>query len=40
LVSYKGNASYEGATTVIEVGDEYWMGSYKGERIARIKQSP
>jgi hypothetical protein len=36
LVSYKGNESFEGATTVIEVGDELWMGSYRGERIARL----
>lgn len=40
VVTYKGNDSFEGATTVIEVGDEYWMGSYKGDRIARIKRSP
>ena len=36
LVSYAGNESFEGATTTIEVGDEFWMGSYRGERIARL----
>jgi hypothetical protein len=40
LLSYAGNASFEGATTVIEVGKEYWMGSYRGDRVARFKQSP
>jgi hypothetical protein len=36
VVSYAGNASFEGATTVIDVGNEFWVGSYRGERIARI----
>jgi hypothetical protein len=40
LVTYAGNESFEGATTVIEVGNEYWMGSYRGERIARLSRSP
>ena len=36
LVSYAGNESFEGSTTVIEVGNEYWLGSYRGERVARL----
>jgi hypothetical protein len=35
-VSYAGNDSFEGGTTVLEVGNEYWIGSYKGDRIARV----
>ncbi len=36
LISYAGNASFEGATTAIQVGNEFWLGSYRGERIARL----
>lgn len=36
VVNYAGNDSFEGATTVLEVGKEYWLGSYKGDRIARL----
>jgi hypothetical protein len=36
LVTYTGNDSFEGGTTVLEVGNEYWIGSYKGDRIARL----
>jgi hypothetical protein len=36
VVSYAGNESFEGATTAIEVGNEYWIGSYRGDRVARL----
>jgi sugar lactone lactonase YvrE len=36
LVTYAGNDSFEGGTTVLEVGNEYWIGSYKGDKIARL----
>jgi hypothetical protein len=36
LLTYAGNDSFEGGTTVLEVGNEYWIGSYKGDRVARV----
>src|SRR5688572_30989281 len=36
LVQYAGGATFEGSTTSLEVGDEVWMGSFKGDRIARL----
>jgi hypothetical protein len=36
LVQYKGSDGFEGSTTAIEVGDEIWLGSFKGARIARL----
>jgi hypothetical protein len=36
LVEYKGSEAFEGATTAIEVGNEIWLGSFKGSRIARL----
>jgi SMP-30/Gluconolactonase/LRE-like region len=36
VVSYKGNESFQGATTAIDVGNEYWIGSYRGDRVARV----
>jgi hypothetical protein len=36
LVTYAGNESFEGGTTILEVGNEYWIGSYKGDKIARL----
>lgn len=36
LVTYAGNESFEGGTTVLDVGNEYWIGSFKGDRIARV----
>jgi DNA-binding beta-propeller fold protein YncE len=38
VVGYAGSSGYEGATTAIEVGDEIWMGSFRGERIARLNK--
>jgi hypothetical protein len=36
LVHYAGSAGFEGSTTALEVGDEVWLGSFKGDRIARL----
>lgn len=36
LVDYPGNANFEGGTTVLEVGTEYWIGSYRGDRVLRL----
>lgn len=36
IVTYAGTAGYDGATTALQVGDEIWMGSFRGERIARV----
>jgi hypothetical protein len=36
LVSYAGNESFQGSTTVIDVGNEFWLGSFRGDRIARL----
>jgi hypothetical protein len=36
LLTYKGNDSFQGGTTAIEVGNEYWFGSFRGDRIARV----
>lgn len=36
IVSYAGTESFQGSTTVIDVGNEYWLGSYRGDRIARL----
>lgn len=36
LVQYAGGPTFEGSTTSLEVGDEIWMGSFKGDRIARL----
>ncbi len=36
LVQYAGSAGFEGSTTAIEVGNEIWLGSFKGSRIARL----
>jgi len=36
IVSYAGGSAFEGATTAIEVGDEIWFGSFRGQRIARL----
>ncbi|MEP7243286.1 MAG: hypothetical protein ABI885_06320 [Gammaproteobacteria bacterium] len=36
VVTYAGNGSFEGATTAIEVGNEFWLGSFKGDRVARL----
>jgi hypothetical protein len=38
VIGYAGSSGYEGATTAIEVGDEIWMGSFRGERIARLNK--
>jgi hypothetical protein len=36
LVTYPGNASFAGGTTILDVGNEYWIGTYRGDRIARV----
>jgi hypothetical protein len=36
LVQYAGSEGFEGGTTALEVGNEIWFGSYKGNRIARL----
>ncbi len=36
LVNYAGNESFQGSTTVIDVGNELWVGSFRGDRIARL----
>jgi hypothetical protein len=36
LVEYAGGPTFEGSTTSLEVGNEIWMGSFKGDRIARL----
>jgi SMP-30/Gluconolactonase/LRE-like region len=36
VLTYKGNESFEGSTTAIDVGKEYWVGSFRGDRIARL----
>jgi hypothetical protein len=36
IAQYAGSAAFEGATTALEVGNEIWLGSFKGSRIARL----
>jgi hypothetical protein len=36
VMSYKGNDSFQGSTTAIDVGNEYWVGSFRGDSVARI----
>ena len=39
VMSYKGNDSFQGSTTAIDVGSEFWVGSFRGDRIARVPAS-
>jgi hypothetical protein len=36
VISYAGSAQFEAATTAIDVGDEYWVGSFRGDRVLRL----
>ena len=36
VAQYAGSEGFEGGTTALEVGNEIWFGSYKGNRIARL----
>ncbi|MBX5459721.1 MAG: SMP-30/gluconolactonase/LRE family protein [Steroidobacteraceae bacterium] len=36
VIAYPGSAHFEGATTAIDVGDEYWVGSFRGDRVVRL----
>jgi hypothetical protein len=36
IAAYPGSAAFEGSTTALPVGDEIWLGSFRGERIARL----
>jgi hypothetical protein len=40
IASYPGSAGFEGSTTSLEVGQEIWMGSFRGERILRLPVKP
>jgi hypothetical protein len=40
IASYPGSAGFEGSTTSLEVGQEIWMGSFRGERILRLPAKP
>jgi hypothetical protein len=37
IVNYAGNASFEGSTTTLDMGNELWLGSYRGDRLAILK---
>ena len=40
VASYAGSAGFEGSTTSLAVGEEIWMGSFRGERILRLPAKP
>jgi hypothetical protein len=40
LLSRPDDATFVGSTTVIEVGKDLWVGSYRGDRIAIVPAAP
>lgn len=36
VVSYSGSTEFGSGTTALDLGSEYWIGTWRGDRIARV----